>query len=83
MALSIAIALVVTWAAIALSYQTNGPVGFYVGVISAMSYAAGRNGPTRAASGQPDHPSAPTRHPLSPASGTTTKPSAGPSPLPR
>ena len=42
MALSIAIALVVTWAAIALSYQTNGPFGFYVGVISAMSYAAGR-----------------------------------------
>ena len=42
MALSIAIALVVTWAAIALSYQTNWPVGFYVGVISAMSYAAGR-----------------------------------------
>ena len=41
-ALSITIALIVTWAAIALSYQTNWPVGFYVGVISAMSYAAGR-----------------------------------------
>ena len=41
-ALSIAIALIITWAAIALSYQTNWPVGFYVGVISAMSYAAGR-----------------------------------------
>jgi zinc/manganese transport system permease protein len=41
-ALSITIALIVTWAAIALSYQTNWPVGFYVGVISAFSYAAGR-----------------------------------------
>jgi zinc/manganese transport system permease protein len=41
-ALSIAIALVVTWVAIALSYQTNWPVGFYVGVISAFSYGAGR-----------------------------------------
>ena len=41
-ALSIAIAILITWAAIALSYQTNWPVGFYVGVISAMSYAAGR-----------------------------------------
>ena len=41
-ALSIAIAVAVAWAAIALSYQTNWPVGFYVGVISAASYAAGR-----------------------------------------
>jgi len=36
------IAVGVAWAAIALSYQTNWPVGFYVGVISAASYAAGR-----------------------------------------
>jgi len=41
-ALSIVIAVAIAWAAIALSYQTNWPVGFYVGVISAMSYAAGR-----------------------------------------
>ena len=42
-ALSVAIALVhVVWAAIALSYQTNWPVGFFVGSISAASYAAGR-----------------------------------------
>jgi zinc/manganese transport system permease protein len=40
--LSVAIALIITWAAIALSYQTNWPVGFYVGVISATSYAVGR-----------------------------------------
>jgi zinc/manganese transport system permease protein len=41
-ALSIAIALAIVWAAIALSYQTNWPVGFFVGAISAASYAAGR-----------------------------------------
>ena len=41
-ALSVAIALIVVWAAIALSYQTNWPVGFYVGVISAAAYAIGR-----------------------------------------
>jgi zinc/manganese transport system permease protein len=40
--LSIAIALTTVWAAIALSYQTNWPVGFFVGVISATSYACGR-----------------------------------------
>jgi zinc/manganese transport system permease protein len=41
-ALSILIAVAIAWAAIALSYQTNWPVGFYVGVISAATYAAGR-----------------------------------------
>jgi zinc/manganese transport system permease protein len=41
-ALSVAIALVTVWAAIALSYQTNWPVGFFVGTISAMAYACGR-----------------------------------------
>jgi zinc/manganese transport system permease protein len=39
---SVAIALAVTWAAIALSYQTNWPVGFFVGSLSAASYALGR-----------------------------------------
>ncbi|MGA3362650.1 MAG: metal ABC transporter permease [Solirubrobacteraceae bacterium] len=42
MGLSVAIALCVVWAAIALSYQTNYPVGFYVGTLSAASYTAGR-----------------------------------------
>jgi zinc/manganese transport system permease protein len=42
LALSVAIALVVVWAAIALSYQTNWPVGFFVGAFSAGAYAAGR-----------------------------------------
>lgn len=41
-ALSVSIALVVVWAAIALSYQTNWPVGFFVGMASATAYAAGR-----------------------------------------
>jgi zinc/manganese transport system permease protein len=41
-ALSVAIALVVIWVAIAVSYDTNWPVGFFVGVSSAASYAVGR-----------------------------------------
>jgi zinc/manganese transport system permease protein len=41
-ALSVAIALVIVWASIALSYQTNWPVGFFVGLGSASAYAAGR-----------------------------------------
>jgi zinc/manganese transport system permease protein len=41
-ALSVALALVVVWAAIALSYQTDWPVGFFVGVGSAGAYACGR-----------------------------------------
>jgi zinc/manganese transport system permease protein len=41
-ALSIAIALITVWAAIALSYQTNWPVGFFVGMISALAYTCGR-----------------------------------------
>jgi zinc/manganese transport system permease protein len=40
--LSVAIALVIVWAAIALSYTTNYPVGFFVGTTSALSYALGR-----------------------------------------
>ena len=40
-ALSVGIAVVV-WVAIALSYQTNWPVGFFVGIASAAAHAAGR-----------------------------------------
>lgn len=40
--LSVAVALLTVWAAIALAYATDYPVGFYVGTISAASYAAGR-----------------------------------------
>jgi zinc/manganese transport system permease protein len=42
MALSVVIALLIVWSAIAASYQTNYPVGFFVGSASALSYALGR-----------------------------------------
>jgi zinc/manganese transport system permease protein len=41
-ALSIVIALVTVWASIAASYQTNWPIGFFVGIISASAYVSGR-----------------------------------------
>jgi zinc/manganese transport system permease protein len=40
--LAVVIALATVWAAIALSYQYNWPVGFFVGVLGALSYAVGR-----------------------------------------
>jgi zinc/manganese transport system permease protein len=42
MGLSIAFALIIVWIAIAASYETNYPVGFFVGSASALSYALGR-----------------------------------------
>jgi zinc/manganese transport system permease protein len=42
MALSVAFALIVVWIAIAASYETNYPVGFFVGAGSAACYALGR-----------------------------------------
>ena len=39
---SIAIALVTVWAALASSYTTNWPVGFFVGVFSAVWFGVGR-----------------------------------------
>jgi zinc/manganese transport system permease protein len=42
MALSVAFALLIVWFAIAASYETNDPVGFFVGAGSAVSYALGR-----------------------------------------
>jgi zinc/manganese transport system permease protein len=42
MALSVAFALIAVWTAIAVSYETNYPVGFFVGSIGAASYALGR-----------------------------------------
>jgi zinc/manganese transport system permease protein len=43
MGLSVVFALATVWAAIALSFATNLPIGFFVGAISACSYAAGRS----------------------------------------
>ena len=40
--LSVVIALITVWSAIAASYTTNYPIGFYVGTISALAYALGR-----------------------------------------
>ncbi|HUA10430.1 MAG TPA: metal ABC transporter permease [Solirubrobacteraceae bacterium] len=42
MALSVLIALVIVWIAIAASYETNYPVGFFVGTGSALAYVIGR-----------------------------------------
>ncbi|MBV8429596.1 MAG: metal ABC transporter permease [Solirubrobacterales bacterium] len=41
--LSVVIALLVIWVAIAASYQTNWPIGFFVGALSAAAYACGRS----------------------------------------
>lgn len=41
-ALSVVFALVIVWAAIASSYETDWPIGFFVGAISALAYAVGR-----------------------------------------
>ncbi len=41
-ALSIGIALITMWAAVASSYATNWPIGFFVGTISGLAYALGR-----------------------------------------
>ena len=42
MGLSVVVALVTVWAAIAASYLYNWPVGFFVGVLGALSYGLGR-----------------------------------------
>lgn len=55
MALSVAIALLVVWFAIAASYETEWPVGFFVGTGSAAVFVLGRTwdyGRQRAASGR-------------------------------
>jgi zinc/manganese transport system permease protein len=42
MVLSVVIALITVWASIALSFQYNWPVGFFVGMLGALSYGVGR-----------------------------------------
>ena len=46
--LSVVLALVIVWSAIALSYLTNYPVGFYVGAASATAYTLARAWDARA-----------------------------------
>jgi zinc/manganese transport system permease protein len=41
-ALSVAIALATIWAAIAMSFVTDWPIGFFVGALSAAAYGVGR-----------------------------------------
>lgn len=41
MALSVVIALATVWLSIALSYQTNWPLGFFVGIVGAAFYLIG------------------------------------------
>jgi zinc/manganese transport system permease protein len=41
LALSVAIALAITWLSIALSYRTNWPLGFFVGIGGAIFYLIG------------------------------------------
>jgi zinc/manganese transport system permease protein len=41
-ALSVGIALATVWASIAISFETNWPIGFFVGTLSAFAYLAGR-----------------------------------------
>lgn len=42
MLLSAALSVVTVWAAIALSFISNWPIGFFVGSLSALAYGAGR-----------------------------------------
>ena len=42
LALSVALSLMTVWCAIALSYASDWPVGFFVGLLSAICYVAGR-----------------------------------------
>ncbi|MDA8333151.1 MAG: metal ABC transporter permease [Candidatus Dormibacteraeota bacterium] len=42
MILAAAAALLIVWAAIAISYLTNWPVGFFVGALGAVAYGLGR-----------------------------------------
>jgi zinc/manganese transport system permease protein len=43
MALSVVIALVTVWSAIAISYVSNWPIGFFVGGLGALSFGIGRS----------------------------------------
>jgi zinc/manganese transport system permease protein len=62
LALSVLFALVTVWAALACSYASNWPVGFYVSVFSAGWFAAGRGyvAGRRYASSTKSRPSSPT-----------------------
>jgi len=60
--LSVAIALAIVWIAIAAAYESDWPVGFFVGVLGAVFYVAGRGWAawrrSRVGRGQPAQPAA-------------------------
>jgi zinc/manganese transport system permease protein len=61
MILSVVIALVTVWAGIAVSYRTNWPLGFFVGIAGAVFFLAGRayvalRRRTERSSGRPANP---------------------------
>jgi zinc/manganese transport system permease protein len=63
--LSVGIALVTVWAAIAISFVTDWPIGFFVGAFSAFAYGVGRSWAAwrrgqRVRSDQPPSASTPT-----------------------
>jgi zinc/manganese transport system permease protein len=58
MALSVAFALAIIWVAIVLSYLTNWPIGFFVGILGALAYASGRLFALWRRRRVPGHPSA-------------------------
>jgi zinc/manganese transport system permease protein len=57
--LSVIIALITVWTAIAISYQTNWPIGFFVGTLSAIAYALGRTWAARPSTRAANEPTRP------------------------
>ena len=54
-----AFGLVTVWIGIAVSYETNWPLGFFVGVLGAVFFLAGRAWATLAAAASPGEPAPP------------------------
>ncbi len=71
-ALSVAIALITVWAAIAISFLSNLPVGFFVGTFGALDYVAGRGWAAWRRTGR--RGTAETAHTREPSSVTTGSP---------
>jgi len=61
LALSVAIALVTVWLSIALSYRTNWPLGFFVGIGGALFYLIGLAARSLGSNPHPRTPPAPAR----------------------
>jgi zinc/manganese transport system permease protein len=49
-AVSVVVALITVWASVAAAFETDWPIGFFVGTGSAVAYGAGRLWPSRARS---------------------------------